>query len=714
MAINISSKEIKDDITVTQPVDLDSVESDLYAHTGTTTGNPHQVIAEEVGTADANGYFTATNVEGVVDELHELKEPKYLELPLARDLSAGAIVKVDENGEFDIALGPVPPTFGLVGDLAYKSYNGYGLVRITGSDVVVAMGHVGSTLYAIPIRIEAGGVVTEGTGIALTTSFDSSASGGGWGMVYHEGYDRVFCVWTTGGSSVNHARIISVEIDTGTLTGTAGTIRSVANRDIYLREQMAIIDAGTGGLGFVYGDADNTPWGIKTVMATWDLGTDSYTWTNELTLMTTSSWPNGGHDAYWDETTQKMFVSVAQFGSAANDGLWTYFVGKSGGTISKLDETWVYASAGQRWSGVFRDPVESATLAAGHDALAIFRGDHGTGFYAYMYDITWATNTQTLIRVKNFGGDPYSMAGNRAVAYDDTNDIYYLIGYSSSFDTQIAWAKWNTSTNDWEGAYNLTTSTGLTPSYGDAAFTAAVWDPVNGTVFGLYEELSPNAWYLYFPLENRAEGDQVYGILQETGLDGEIKKVVGQAGISTIHTGLTPGAIYYGHPDGLITSVESDWQLGKAIDANNIKMMIHVKQDDVVYSADTIDATTGLTDSGKIIKTDNTGYLDKSFLWRKRIVTETSTANDRDEFFADTTGGTFNIELPESPDVGTKVRVIDAKGNFGTTSCFVIRNAVSGENIKGVAEDLELDLSGAIIEFVFVDATYGWSYLLYV
>lgn len=66
------------------------------------------------------------------------------------------------------------------------------------------------------------------------------------------------------------------------------------------------------------------------------------------------------------------------------------------------------------------------------------------------------------------------------------------------------------------------------------------------------------------------DGDPSVGVLQESGLDGEVKQVVLFGGISDIHSGLTIGETYYTQPNGTIATTETSFPMGVALSATEI------------------------------------------------------------------------------------------------------------------------------------------------
>jgi hypothetical protein len=82
------------------------------------------------------------------------------------------------------------------------------------------------------------------------------------------------------------------------------------------------------------------------------------------------------------------------------------------------------------------------------------------------------------------------------------------------------------------------------------------------------------------------------------------------------------------------------------------------------------------------------------------------TAVASDYVIADTTTAGFNFTLPASPSQGDRVCLIDEKGMFATNNIIVIRN---GSTIRGVAEDLTVDVAWARVEFIYSGTTWLYS-----
>lgn len=247
--------------------------------------------------------------------------------------------------------------------------------------------------------------------------------------------------------------------------------------------------------------------------------------------------------------------------------------------------------------------------------------------------------------------------------------------------------------------------------------SATMGGPVDGNVVYLQRDDSVDTIYAtaYVPGYIDFDPGSLHGVLQETGTAGQSKKVsLMSRGISRIHSGLTPGSNYYLQSDGSISDVETIWPIGIALSDTDILLQFPEFGDSSAeVTASQIDGFDNFVSnlSTHANRTDNPHQVVVSDIWKSVIKTGNYDATNCDEIHADSTGGSFNITLPLTPSIGTRVKVIDFKDNFATAPVTILRN---GENIKGVADDLALDLDGVMIELFYVDSTYGWTYRFYI
>jgi hypothetical protein len=79
------------------------------------------------------------------------------------------------------------------------------------------------------------------------------------------------------------------------------------------------------------------------------------------------------------------------------------------------------------------------------------------------------------------------------------------------------------------------------------------------------------------------------------------------------------------------------------------------------------------------------------------------TASNLEGVLADTSGGAFTVTLPASPTTGDQVVIADSGNLFGTNNCIAGRN---GSTIDGTAADLNLNINGVSVQFVYSGTTW--------
>ena len=86
-------------------------------------------------------------------------------------------------------------------------------------------------------------------------------------------------------------------------------------------------------------------------------------------------------------------------------------------------------------------------------------------------------------------------------------------------------------------------------------------------------------------------------------------------------------------------------------------------------------------------------------------VNSNTSALANQNFFADTSNGSFTIILPESPQIGEFVGIIDLENSFKRNGL-----VLSGgeELIEGRTDNMVLNVDRASIVIKFVGSTYGW------
>ena len=96
-----------------------------------------------------------------------------------------------------------------------------------------------------------------------------------------------------------------------------------------------------------------------------------------------------------------------------------------------------------------------------------------------------------------------------------------------------------------------------------------------------------------------------------------------------------------------------------------------------------------------------TGTVD----WQTTPKTATFTAVSGEGYFANTSGGAFNMNLPAGV-AGAIVSVADYAGTFQTNNLTIVPNG--SDKIGSVSANVSLSTEGQSVTFVFVDSTQGW------
>jgi hypothetical protein len=107
-----------------------------------------------------------------------------------------------------------------------------------------------------------------------------------------------------------------------------------------------------------------------------------------------------------------------------------------------------------------------------------------------------------------------------------------------------------------------------------------------------------------------------------------------------------------------------------------------------------------ITNGAGSITIESTASGGGSTPWIFKTANYTASASDR--IIATTTSGSFTITLPASPSAGDEVIIADGD-NWQTNNLIINRN---GTTIKGLAENLTMDLAGVKAEFVYSGSTW--------
>jgi hypothetical protein len=115
-------------------------------------------------------------------------------------------------------------------------------------------------------------------------------------------------------------------------------------------------------------------------------------------------------------------------------------------------------------------------------------------------------------------------------------------------------------------------------------------------------------------------------------------------------------------------------------------------------SGDTITLACGASQTGF----GRTGTVD----WDTTAKTASFTATNGEGYFANTSGGTFTMNLPAGT-AGNIVSVVDYTNTFQTNALTISPNG--SQKIGGIAASINLTTEGQSVTFVYVDDTEGWK-----
>lgn len=101
---------------------------------------------------------------------------------------------------------------------------------------------------------------------------------------------------------------------------------------------------------------------------------------------------------------------------------------------------------------------------------------------------------------------------------------------------------------------------------------------------------------------------------------------------------------------------------------------------------------------------DTSSVADENNDWA--VKTSNYTARHNDKIMADTSSASFLVTLPDNPDTGFEVNIIDYNGTFSTNALNVSGNT---ENIDGSPSNGTYSIDRAKITFIYTNSTIGWK-----
>jgi hypothetical protein len=113
----------------------------------------------------------------------------------------------------------------------------------------------------------------------------------------------------------------------------------------------------------------------------------------------------------------------------------------------------------------------------------------------------------------------------------------------------------------------------------------------------------------------------------------------------------------------------------------------------------------GINSCGTTLIDEGTFKNIGAITWDTTAKTTGFTAVAGNGYFCNTTSGAFTVTLPSSPTAGDTVGISDYANTADTNNITIGRN---GSNIQGVANDFLINIEGACVLLIYVDATKGW------
>ena len=137
----------------------------------------------------------------------------------------------------------------------------------------------------------------------------------------------------------------------------------------------------------------------------------------------------------------------------------------------------------------------------------------------------------------------------------------------------------------------------------------------------------------------------------------------------------------------------SDWEIGSGTYTATGTTLSRT-----VDESSNSDAALNLTGSALVFVSPLAEDIANSYIEK----TANYTAKVGEKILASTSGGAWTLTLPSSPTAGARIVVAD-HDDWSTNNLTVARN---GNNIEGDAEDMTLDIGGALVEFVWDGANW--------
>jgi hypothetical protein len=303
----------------------------------------------------------------------------------------------------------------------------------------------------------------------------------------------------------------------------------------------------------------------------------------------------------------------------------------------------------------------------------------------YVYANSVLLGTASVGGALYAGASPVFAIGGTTTKWNGYVDEFFFVRANMSLD-EIAKLY----------SYKIAHAKGISPTIQDWSMFASL-DDINVPLTGVVNDLDGND--LYVDLSGQYGMASLKLVLKNADPSGAVNAV------STLRKDATAAVIDAALPishnlPGAPTVLELWVDAGSGYyEKHDVGSYFKVNGTTIASSGTTLTSVLGGSTACILIASCGAAAVySPSSVWNTVVITSTYLASVGDEIIADTTGGTFTVTLPSTPNLGDKIKFVDSKGTWASNKVTVSRN---GKNIANAASDLELDVA------------YGWAELVY-